>query len=169
MTTELTIPFLKKKIQELQSALFFAESDSILKMPTHVISAEVTDDKAQIWFVVPRPAQCVHQFDQEFPAKLDFFRKGKDFYLKIKGTAAIVSDETQITDALSPEIMQRVKNKEAVLMRVKIQHADYFEATPKPAQNWLQYSGVQLYNWLLNPEFDVKNPQLVTIPIRINQ
>ena len=167
MTTELTIPFLKDKIRKLKQALFFAENDSLLKLPTHLISAETTDDAAQIWFVIPSPGQCVHQFDQEFPAKLDFFKKGVDFYLKIKGQATIVTDESKMTEDISVEIRKKIQNKEAVLVRVKIQHADYFEATPKPSQNWIVNSGSQLYNWLLNSEFDVRNPQLVTIPIRL--
>jgi len=170
MTRDLTIPFLQEKIQELQSALFFAELNSLLTIPTHVITAEVVDDAAQIWFVVPNRGLAANEFDKEFSAKLDFFKKGKDFYIKIKGIANIVTDEKEMIGFESKEILCSIQQGDAMVIKVRVQHADYFEATPKPAtQSWIKNSGAHLFNWLLNPEYDRENPQLVAIPISIEQ
>ena len=170
MTRDLTIPFLQEKIQELQSALFFADMNSLLTIPTHVITAEVVDDAAQIWFVVPSRGPSAHEFDKEFSAKLDLFKKGKDFYLKIKGVATIVTDETEMIGFESAEIRSRIQQGGAMVIKVKVQQADYFAATPKPAtQNWIKNSSAHLFNWLLNPEYDQENPQLVAIPIVLEQ
>ena len=69
---------LKSKIMELQSALLFTESSSLVKLPTHVISDVEIDEEGQIWFVIPKPIQHIDAFDKEIPAKLDFFKKGLD-------------------------------------------------------------------------------------------
>src|SRR5882724_5391911 len=92
MITQLPIKFLQQKIKELQSALFLTESDSLVKMPTHVITAAEADDAGQIWFIIPKPSQHINAFDETFSAKLDFFKKGKGFYLKIQGVASIVAN-----------------------------------------------------------------------------
>src|SRR5882762_4160018 len=88
MTTELELQtgILKSKIVELQSALFFTESSSLVKLPTHVISETEIDAEGQIWFVIPKPAQHIEAFDKEIPAKLDYFQKGKEFFVKVTGT-----------------------------------------------------------------------------------
>ena len=58
-TQELKEGVLKSKILELQSALLFTDSASIVKLPTHVISQVEIDEKENIWFVIPRPAQHI--------------------------------------------------------------------------------------------------------------
>ena len=73
------LPFIREKIQELRSALFFSQSSSLLRMTTTIISIVKVDEVGQIWFYVPRPRQALHEFDREFPARLEFFRKGKAF------------------------------------------------------------------------------------------
>ena len=166
--TELNMQFLREKVQELQTALFVNESESVLRISTHMISAEAVDDAGQIWFVVPNHGQFVQEQNGSFPVKMDFFKKGKDFYIKIKGIASVVSKKEDLFSQLSGEIKQRVAKKQATVVRVKIQHADYFESVPKPAQNWIKQSGSQIFNWLLNPQYDHKNPQLVAIPITLD-
>jgi general stress protein 26 len=165
MITDLPIKFLQEKILELQSALFFPAIDSPLTIPTHVVPSAEADNEGQIWFVIPRPAQHIDAFEKEFPAKLDFFKKGKGFYLKIQGKAFIVTDAAEAKGFISKEAVQRIKDQKAVAIKVKVQTADYFGNTPKPSSNWIKNGGSQLYNWLLNPQYDHRNPQLVTIPV----
>jgi general stress protein 26 len=167
----LPIKFLQKKIQELQSALFLTESDSLIKMPTHVITAAEADDDGQIWFIIPKPSQDINAFDEAFLAKLDFFKKGKGFYLKIHGIASIVASkkEMESVNGISDEMKEKMDDKNVVAIRVKVQSADYFESLPKPSSNnWILNGTSHLYNWLFNSQYDYKNPQLVMIPISID-
>src|ERR1700743_2694098 len=92
ITTETQI--LKSKIMELQSALFFTESKSIVKLPTHVISDIEMDEEGNIWFVIPKPAMHIEAFEKEIPAKLDFFKKGMDFFVKVRGVAYLQPEMT---------------------------------------------------------------------------
>src|ERR1700761_8084078 len=89
---ELQEGILKSKISELQSALFFNESNSIVKLPTHVVSDVELDSEGQIWFVIPKPTMHIDAYDKEIPAKLDFFKKGMDFFVKVRGTAFLQTD-----------------------------------------------------------------------------
>jgi len=171
MITQLPIKFLQQKVQELQSALFLTESDSLIKIPTHVITSAEADDKGQIWFIIPKPAQQINTFDKDFFAKLDFFKKGKGFYLKIQGIANIITDKKELLfiTGISKDLMHKMEDSTVAIIKVKIQCADYFENVPKPySSNWILNGTSYLYNWLFNSQYDYKNPQLVMIPITID-
>jgi len=152
MTTpsqELQTGILKSKIMELQSALFFTESASILKLPTHVISDVEMDEEGQIWFVIPRPMQQIEAFEKEIPAKLDFFKKGKDFFVKITGTAFLIADSEEVKNnpALSAAMREKMSDEKVIGVKVMVQKTELIDNSPKPTQNWLQASRSQLSSW----------------------
>ena len=166
----LPIKFLQQKIQELQSALFFTETNAVMSMPTHVVTSAEVDDAGQIWFIIARPAQHIDMFNEGFHAKMDFFKKGKGFYIKINGKASMVTDMEEIKNltVIDDDAKLKIKQKLAVAIKVEIQNADYFENIPKPvSSNWILAGKNHLYNWLFNSQYDYKNPQLVAIPITI--
>lgn len=135
---------LKSKIMELQSALFFTESNSIVKLPTHVISDVELDEEGSIWFVIPKPAMHIEAYDKEIPAKLDFFKKGTDFFVKVRGTAFL---QAEPTEALSDDMRQRMGDAEVIVVKVQVQESELVDNSPKPSQNWLQASRSQLSSW----------------------
>lgn len=147
-TQEQETSLLKSKITELQSALFFTESKSIVKLPTHVISEVEMDSEGAIWFVIPKPAMHIEAYDREIPAKLDFFKKGMDFFVKIRGIAYLQADAVEASHAgLSAAMHQRMSDETVILVKVKIEDADLVNNSPKAAQNWLQISRTQLSSW----------------------
>ena len=146
-THEQETGILKSRINELQSALFFTESKSIVKLPTHVINDVQMDSEGQIWFVIPKPAMHLEAYDREIPAKLDFFKKGKDFFVKIRGIAYLQADTAEANAALPAEMRQRMSDESLIAVKVKIDDADLVDNSPKPSQNWLQMSRSQLSSW----------------------
>jgi len=136
---------LKSKIMELQSALFFTESLSIIKLPTHVISDVVVDEAGDIWFVIPKPAMHIDAYEKEMPAKLDFFKKGMDFFVKARGTAFLLIDTN--VEGLPEEMKKKMQNEQVIGVKVSIVNSDLVDNTPKPQQNWLQASRSQLSSW----------------------
>src|SRR5262245_22734223 len=70
-----SLNFVRDKIRNIGSALFYSDQDSVLKFPTSIITALKVDEVGQVWFYMNRPSQYIHQFDTQFPARLDFFRK----------------------------------------------------------------------------------------------
>ena len=139
MFREPHLPFLKEKISDLRSALFISLSDAVLKIPTAIVTALKVDDVGQVWFFVNRPMQHIQEFDREFPARLEFFRKGKNFNLKILGKACIVNDPEDLNGLVN--VSEDIKTKamsRLVLVRVKIQSAEYTDHTHVEANGWLQ-------------------------------
>jgi hypothetical protein len=165
--TELPFKFLQEKIQELETALFFTLSNAVLKMPTHIVKVVHADELGQVWLVIPRPSQYLEEFESEFPVKLDFFKKGKQFFLKLEGKAFI---ETNMDEMINfkekdQEIIAILNSKQSVIIKVKIQNADYFEVMEKPSASWLKNSKTLLYNWFLNPQPPERCQQFIPIPL----
>lgn len=130
---------------ELQSALFFTESLSIIKLPTHVIADVVVDEAGDIWFVIPKPPMHIDAYEKEMPAKLDFFKKGMDFFVKARGTAFLLTDMEAA--GLPEEMKLKMKDEKVIGVKVKVMSSDMVDNSPKPAQSWLQSSRSQLSSW----------------------
>jgi len=144
------LPFLQEKIQDLKNALFFSENNSVLRMATTIISILKVDELGQLWFFVPRPTQALHEFDREFPVRLEFFRKGKGFFLHITGKAYIVDDPEEVNGLLFDDLKERM-SPHMVLIKVKMGKADYFESmTGMQHSNWWRDLRTQLHAWLFN-------------------
>ena len=139
---------IQQKIQELQTALFFPESSTLLNIPVHVVSSAQTDEQGHIWFVISRPAQYIDQDDSEFPCRLDFFKKGIGFHLKVQGKATLISQFSQIGCllTLAPDLKERMENNQLVAIKVEIQHAMYFEAPVQKSNSWVEDSRKHLVN-----------------------
>jgi general stress protein 26 len=157
MSGYLPMTFIEEKVRDLENALFFSMSDSVLKIPTCVIKVLETDDLGQLWFVIPKPSQFIHAFDKTFPVKLDFFRKGRDFYMKIFGKAFLVNDPEEINNAecLNENIKEQVRRSETVLVKVEVTKAEYVETPMKSTtKSVLHQVKHKLYNWfqLSQPE-----------------
>ena len=144
------LPFIQEKIQELRSALFFSQTSSLLRMTTSIVSIVKVDELGQIWFYVPNPRQALHEFDREFPARLEFFRKGKGFFLHITGRAFIINDPEDLNSIPDEEIRGQATG-DRVLIKVKMGKADYFEsAAAKKHAGWWRELRTQLHAWLFN-------------------
>lgn len=153
MLPDAHIQFLQEKIEELRSALFFSLGNAVLKMPTTIVTTLKVDDAGQIWFFVNRPSQYLHEFDKDFPARMDFFKKGKKFFLKINGKARIVDDPEEVNSLVSlPDDIREQAMFQMVLVKLKIQHAEYFEKERLERRNWIQAFKSSLNKWFFNIE-----------------
>jgi hypothetical protein len=150
-TTELQTETLQSKIMELQSALFFTDSASLIKLPTHVIPEVEIDEEGNIWFVIARPAQHLAAFDKEMPTKMDFFQKGKDFFVKVRGVASFVTDHAEIDNnpSLSVDMREKMRSKELVAIQVKVQDMELIDNNPAPTgmSSWVKRSRSQMSSW----------------------
>ena len=141
--------FLKEKIQEIGSAIFFNLSESVLKLPTSIVETLKVDDFGFVWFYIQKPRQDLREFDKEFPVRMDFFRKGKSHFLQLEGKAWMVNDPEEIN---SLDVSEEEKNKmhDMVLVKVKIQKAEYREtgSTARAAKtSWWQSAVSNIYTW----------------------
>lgn len=167
MSGYLPLPFIEEKIKDLENALFFSLSEAVLKIPVCVISVLKTDEIGQLWFSIPRPSQSVYAFDKAFQAKLDFFRKGRDYYLKIHGTAFLVDDPEEINmiECLNENIKQQARRNSSLIIKVKITFAEYIEKAPVHATKKALIKQVKnrVYSWFKQTQ-SMGRPNFIKIP-----
>ena len=150
----MSISVLREKIKELENALFMSESNALVSLPTHIVRVSEVDEEGNIWFIIPKPTQVIESFPKEMSAKLDFFKKGSSFFLKISGIASIVWSTKEMEQAkLSTEFVGSLKNGN-VAVKVKAELSEIIEKAPKQTSNPLLNVGTHVYNWLLNPLFN---------------
>jgi|ADGO01.1.fsa_nt_gi hypothetical protein len=140
------IKFVQNRIQEIGSALFYSLSDAVLKFPTTIVNTLKVDEFGNIWFFVHRPEQQLTEFDWEFPAQMQFYRKGKSYFLQIAGKACIVNDPEEVNSLQGlPEDTRQKAISDMVLIKLKIgvvQYHEYCESQSK-LNLWQK-----IYNWL---------------------
>jgi hypothetical protein len=141
--------FLHQKILNLVSAIFFNQSDAVLKLPTSIIRIIHVDEYGYIWFFMQKPPQQLTEFEKEFPVKLDFFRKGLDYTLQIIGNGYIVNDpeELLVITANISEVKQFDPGK-MILIKVKMTRADYFDNISGSKSSWLHNAINLLQSWI---------------------
>ena len=62
----LPVSFIQDKVKDLENALFFSMSDAVLKIPSCLVKVLEADELGQLWFIIPKPSQFIHAFDQKF-------------------------------------------------------------------------------------------------------
>jgi hypothetical protein len=141
--------YLQEKIKNLGSAIFFNQSDAVLKLPTSIVRIIHVDDYGYIWFFVQRPQQRLTEFEKEFPVKLDFFRKGIDYSLQVIGTGHIVNDpEELLIVTTNIDEVKQFNPEKMVLIKVKMTRADCFDNISGHKSSWLQNTINMLQSWI---------------------
>jgi hypothetical protein len=129
------IQFLRDRVSEIESALFFSESSNPILLPTCIVSAKGLDEDGYIAFFMTRAQYYLQEKEHDFPARLDFYKKGKPFFLKIKGCATIITNENEMGNYISTYWDLRKKtNRQLMLIKVKINYVEYYEV--KGHLNW---------------------------------
>jgi len=153
MATTSTNPqlnFLQEKIHEIGSAIFFNLSDSVLKLPTSLVSTLKVDEYGFVWFFIQKPKQNVKEFDSEFPVRLDFFKKGKSYFLQVMGKGWVVTDPEEVNAFVNlPDEAKKLALNEMVLVKVKISKADYYE-TGTTRHSWWKNAVNTVSTWFRN-------------------
>jgi len=141
--------FLREKIKNLGSAIFFNQSDAVLKLPTSIVRIINVDEYGYIWFFMQKPAQQLNEFEREFPVKLDFFRKGVDYTLQVIGNGYLVNDPEEIfVITTNIDEVKRFNAAEMVLIKVKMTRADYFNNITGNKSSRLHNAINALQSWI---------------------
>lgn len=140
--------FLQDKIRQIGSAIFFNLSDSVLKLPTSVVNTIRVDDYGYVWFFVKKPNQQLQEFETEFPVRLDFFKKGMEYFLQVAGKAWSVTDPEEVSAfmELNTEITPAMM-EDMVLVKVKMLKAEYYETQTRTKTSWWQNAVNTVVTW----------------------
>jgi general stress protein 26 len=142
------LSFLQKRIEEIGSAIFYNLSESVLKLPTSIVTTLKVDEYGFVWFFVQKPQQHLAEFEQEFPVKLDFYRKGTGYFLQVMGKGFVVSDPEEMNAYVTlPENIKKLANEGMALVKVKITKADYYETRSMQNATWWQSALHTLTTW----------------------
>ena len=148
------LSFLQKRIEEIGSAIFYNLSESVLKLPTSIVSTLKVDDYGFVWFFVQRPKQQLREFDQEFPVKLDFYKKGLGYFLQVTGRGFVVTDPEEMNAYVTlPEDIKKLAGEKMALVKVKIQKADYYQTRSAQNAHWWQNAWQSITTWFRNNSF----------------
>jgi general stress protein 26 len=150
MLTDKHIQFLREKIQDLENALFYNYSTSVLKLPVSIVRIRDVDEVGQVWFYINRPSQGLEHFEHEFPAQLQFYKKGRSHRMQVHGKAIIVDDPEQL-NTLPADIFANGQ-RNGVLVKVKIAKVDYYEPWDLKKTNWFTSIKNTVYKWIYNEE-----------------
>ena len=150
MVSDRHLHFLQEKIQELRSALFYSLSNSVLRIPTSIVTALRVDESGQVWFFVSKPKHQLTEYDRQFPARLEFYKKGKGSLIKIVGRACIVNDTEEVKNLVTlPEELKEKAMDQLLLVKLKIDKAAYYETSTTVKGNGFTSALNQLKRWLL--------------------
>src|SRR5215831_5278256 len=141
--------FLHEKIRNLTSAIFFNQSDAVLKLPSSIVRIIHVDDYGYIWFFMQKPAQQLTEFEKEFPVKLDFFRKGLDYSLQVIGNGYIVSDPEELLIVTSNiDQVKKFDPGKMILTKVKMTRADFYDNISGSKSSWLHNAISFFQSWI---------------------
>lgn len=159
MSTDINLQFIKEKIYDLKTAIFFSTSNSILKLPVRIVEALKIDEDGFLWFYMKKPLQHISAFDMVFPARLQFYQKGKSSFVEISGRGTIV-------DAVGWELKEicdmagiNEPSDGQLLISLKISNVLYKDLSSRAKGKGLMAWWHDFYNWIF-PETYTRRPYI---------
>jgi general stress protein 26 len=146
------LTFLQDKIKLIRSAIFFNLSDSVIKLPTSLVTTLKVDDFGYVWFFVKKPNKNLMDFEKEFPVRLDYFKKGVDYFLQIMGKAFVVTDPEELNSVLAEAGQGIGLDSDMVLVKVKMLKAEFYESqTRVKSSSWFSQALNSVTTWFRSP------------------
>lgn len=141
MASDGNLQFIRQKIYQLRSAIMYSMSNEPVKIPNNIVTAIRVDDEGHLWFLSKRPAQFVSECEQNFPARLHFYRKGLRFFMEVSGKATIVNDGTEING-------HSTAGEKPVLIKMTMKNIEYIEPVERKKKNRFEILLENGYKWL---------------------
>ncbi len=89
MTIDYNLQFIEKKLGEVKTAVMYTGGHNVVKLPNDVVSFIKVDEAGKLWFTAHKPRCGLLAYEQCFPLRLFFYRKGIGFYIETSGIAHI--------------------------------------------------------------------------------
>lgn len=158
METNHQLSFLQEKIEKIGTAIFFNESESVVKLPTNVVYNLRVDEYGYVWFATQKPFEEMKEFETEFPVRLELFRKGISYYMQVEGKGWVVTDPEEILHLGEvAEEMKNLEKKDWVLVKVKIFKAEYYESSFEKIPAWKNSLQMFYSLFVSNYQYRTKN------------
>lgn len=132
------LQFIREKIYQLRNAIMYSMSNELIRIPNTIVTAIRIDEEGHLWFTCKAPANYVNEYEQSFPARLHFFKKGLLYYMEVSGKATIIKNFEKIPDY--PE--------QSLLIRMNISNAEYAEPQVRNKTR-LDVLMENIYSWFM--------------------
>ncbi len=142
MVLDNNLEFIREKIYDIRSAIMYSMSNELVRIPNSIVNAVNVDDEGYVWFICKRPAHSIDQCEQEFPARLVFYKKGRGSHIEVTGKAIVVNNE--YTNYFAAD----ANGDTPLLLKMCMQAVEYSEPQEKKKtkmENWIQTG----YQWFL--------------------
>ena len=144
MTTDSNLNEIREKIFKLRTAIMYSMSNELCKLPNSIVTAVHVDDSGQLWFMCQSPIENITEYENSFPVRLHFYRKGAFFHLEVSGKATI-KDEAYC-DFLQYE--KPAKGK-IVVISMSMNSIEYTEPYGKKERSRFELLVEKGYKWML--------------------
>jgi hypothetical protein len=135
--------FIKDKIYRLHTAIMYSTSNELIKVPNCLITLLRMDEEGHMWFQCKAPVVYIQNYEQSFPARLHFFRKGFNYFIDVNGSATIIKAVADHKTAAAG-----IEN-ERLLLKLDVNHIEYAEPQTK-RKTWLNEWIEKTYSWFIN-------------------
>jgi hypothetical protein len=134
------LAFIRSKILQAGNALIHFCDNTDIPDRTCIVNTIDVDEDGCIWITLPFPWDQQHVPDNFFAADMSYYRKGKNFYLDIKGVVQAVKAEEIIHAKLTRNNYHPFSDSnKLLLMRFKIISANYTETSSAPEYFFQKY------------------------------
>ena len=153
MAAENNLCFIKDRIGEIRSVILHSISNELIKIPSSIITVLRVDENGQLWFFVKRPAQVMFDHEKSFPARLQFYRKGRPFFLQVTGYAGVSDNKEAINEFTNLEKeTEGIAMQNLMLIKLKMTKAEYYEQKSSSCERFsVQHFFQNLYSSLFKP------------------
>ena len=150
MVNENNLGFIKDRIGEIRSAILHSMSNELIKIPSSIITVLRADENGHLWFFIKKPVQVMFDHEKSFPVRLQFYRKGKPFYIHVTGYAE-VSDNNEVINEFT-NLEKDIAMQNLMLIKLKMTKIEYHEQKhPEPERFGVQHFFQRLYSSLFKP------------------
>lgn len=117
------IVFIQNKMMDIHYAKFSTDLTPEFCLFNNVIKTLKSDDAGNIWFYTSCKGDYAKNINQEFFTSLDYYQKGRNYYIHVTGKSSIAETDGDLADA-------QIAENNTVLIKCKIIQAEYFECEP---------------------------------------
>ena len=135
LTHDTDLQFIREKIYRLHSAIMYSMSNELIKIPNCIVSVLRIDGEGHLWFQCKAPLLHIQHYEQNFPARLHFFRKGFKYFVEVSGSTVITSREYDDKNG-------------TLVLKMNINHVEYTEPQTRK-KTWIDQIMEESYSWIL--------------------
>ncbi|HEY0731219.1 MAG TPA: hypothetical protein VGD33_02275, partial [Chitinophagaceae bacterium] len=145
MATDTNLQFIRERIYEIRHAVMYSMSNGLVRIPNNIVSVIKVDNDGQLWFLCAPPTQKIEECECVFPARLQFYKKGKFFRLEVSGKATVMNNEYQSDSTAS----DGEKKEKPLLVKMTMTNIEYTSTSERKEKGKIESILENSYKWLL--------------------